>query len=119
MLRVWILGVALGSFAAGMVVGFALPELLAADGPGETPEQQYARNLIERYGLSAAQERSLRLVMQRDRERKLEIFDTADWSQLPAKLRNEHLAARRSTEQRIRALLDERQREQYDRDNNR
>ena len=114
--RVWILAVALGSFAAGMVAGLTLPEMIAADRAPQTPEQQYARDLAERYGLTSQQQRSLALVLRNDREQQLEILSSADWSQLPAALRSRRLAGQRLTEQRIRALLDEHQRLKYDRD---
>lgn len=114
--RLWVLAVALGSFATGMVVGFAVPEMLAADHAQASKPEDYANDLDERYSLSADQRRSAVMVFEQDQRRELEILKDADWSQLPQSLRNERLAAKRKTEQRIRFVLDEEQRALYDRD---
>ena len=103
--RVWILAVALGSFVAGLVVGFALPEMLAAPRMSDGPEV-YARHLADKYGLDKDQYKSLLM----------EILKNANWSQLPPAMRSAKLEANRKTEQRIRFVLDERQRALYDRD---
>ena len=113
--RVWILTVALGSFVAGLVVGFALPELLAAPRMLDGPEV-YARHLADKYGLDAGQYKSLLMVLQEGERRELEILKNANWSQLPPAMRSARLEANRKTEQRIRFVLDERQRALYDRD---
>lgn len=115
-LRIWILAVALGSFAAGMVIGVALPGMIAARPAADTPEQQYVREMAERYGLTAAQQRSLRLILQHDREQELEILSSADWGQLPKVLLNRRLEGQRMTERYIEALLDERQLALYQKD---
>ncbi|MCB9879122.1 MAG: hypothetical protein H6835_16120 [Planctomycetes bacterium] len=114
--RLWILAVALGSFAAGVVLGVAVPELWAQGRHEQTPEEDYVHEMATRYGLNAAQTRSLRLVLQHDRERQLEILRTADWSQLPPELQNRRLKEQRATELRILQILDERQRALYERD---
>ncbi len=113
--RVWILAVGLGSFAAGMVVGSVVPEMLAADREPDVVARN-ARRIAERYELTAEQERQLLLVLQEDRRLELEILESAEWDQLPPELRSRWLAAQRRTEQRIRFVLDERQRTLYDRD---
>lgn len=115
-LRVWILAVALGSFAAGMVLGFALPGMIAARPAADTPEQRYVREMAERYDLTGAQQRSLRLILQHDREQELAILSSAEWNQLPKVLLNRRLEAQRMTERYIEALLDERQLALYRRD---
>lgn len=112
---VWILAVALSCFAAGLVAGFAVPELLAAPRAVEGPEE-YARNLAEAYDLSGEQHQQLLMVLQEGERRELEILKSADWSQLPPALRAARLEANRKTEQRIRFVLDARQRALYDRD---
>jgi len=113
--RVWILAVALGSFVAGLVVGFALPEMLAAPRRSDGPEV-YARHLADKYGLDAKQYKSLLMVLQEGERRELEILKNANWSQMPPAMRSAKLEANRRTEQRIRFVLDERQRALYDRD---
>lgn len=114
-MRVWILAVAVGSFAAGAVVGYAVPGLLAAPLQPQGPEE-YARNLADKYGLSAQQRQRLLMVLEDGERRELEILKSANWSQLPPTLRGARLEANRKTEQRIRFVLDERQRALYDRD---
>lgn len=112
---VWILSVALGSFAAGLTVGYALPEVFAAPQQvGGT--QAYARSLAQKYGLSDAQQQRLLMVLQEGERLELEILKGAEWAQLPPALRGARLEVNRKTEQRIRFVLDERQRALYDRD---
>jgi hypothetical protein len=114
-LAAWILAVAVGSFAAGLVVGFAVPDVLAAPAALQGPET-YARNLADKYGLTPQQHQRLLMVLEDGERRELEILKRANWSQLPPALRGERLEANRKTEQRIRFVLDERQRALYDRD---
>ena len=118
-LRVWILAAALGSFAAGMAIGFLVPELSAADRGRQGAAghyEQYARQLVERYGLSPEQERLLRMVLQEDERLENQILRDADWSEMPPALNQQRLSLKRRTEQRIRYVLDEQQRERYDQD---
>jgi len=97
------------------VVGYGLPSLLAAPRRAEGAEV-YARNLVDKYGLTDAQHQSLLMVLQEGERRELEILKRAKWSQLPPALRGARLEANRKTEQRIRFVLDESQRDLYDRD---
>jgi hypothetical protein len=115
-LPVWILGATLGSFAAGMNVGLVLPKVFAGSGGALTPEAQYVRDLVERYHLTSAQERQLRLVLQSGREEELAVYSSTEASQLPPPIRNRVLAIRNHTEQRIRVVLDDHQRAQFDAD---
>lgn len=112
----WILAATLGSFAAGMNVGLAVPKVLAAGARVPTPDDLYVGDLVDRYGLTAAQERSLRLVLQSARDEEISIYTGAEASRLPPDIRREVLAVRSRTEQRIRALLDEGQRARFDAD---
>jgi hypothetical protein len=116
----WILGATLGSFAAGMNVGLVLPKVFAADSwstNGAPPaEAEYVRDLVARYGLSAAQERSLRFVLLSDREEQIAVYSRSELSQLPPAIRNQVLLVRSRTEQRIRAVLDADQRARFDAD---
>ena len=111
----WILAVAAVSFLAGLVIGFALPTLTTPAAAAEGPEA-YARTLARNYGLSDEQHQQLLMVLQEGERRELEILKSADWSQLPPMLRAARLEANRKTEQRIRFVLDARQRALYDRD---
>ncbi len=112
----WILGAALGSFAAGMNVGLVVPRVFAADGGMPAPDADYVRDLRVRYQLTSAQERTLRLVLQSARDEEIAIYTGAETAQLPPAIRSRVLAVRSRTEQRIRALLDVRQRAQFDAD---
>lgn len=114
-MRVWVLSVALACFAAGMFAGVALPELFAGEQPID-PTRLYVDDLAERYGLSATQRRSVDLVLEDARRQELEILRGADWSQMPKPLQAQWLVTWRKTEERIRFVLDERQRALYDRD---
>jgi hypothetical protein len=115
-LRLWILGVALGSFAAGMIVGHTLP-MTAATASATPPEDlAFAAELAERYGLSDEQHRQLRMVLQYAYEKDIGIWRSAQFSQLPPQLMREKLALSTATEARIRRLLTDEQRARYDRD---
>ncbi|MBM4060320.1 MAG: hypothetical protein FJ265_04360 [Planctomycetes bacterium] len=105
-----------------MNVGLAIPGARAAfDGDVGVPayvqeDQDYVRQIVRRYGLSSAQERSLRLVVQAAREEELQALSSAEAAQLPAALQNKLLAARSRAEQRLRVLLTEAQCARYDAD---
>ena len=107
---------ALVSFGAGAMCGYALHTTAAACSGAATPEADYAHELAMRYGLSSRQERSLRLVLQNDREQEIAILKSAEPNQLPPTLVSKLLAARNRTEQLIRAVLDDEQRSKYDAD---
>lgn len=115
-LRLWILGAALGSFAAGMNVGLAIPNILAGEtgSAGFDADRDYVQRLVARYGLTPEQERSLRLVMQAEREEKMQAWASAEVAQLPAALQNRLVAASRKSEQRLRKLMTAEQRARYD-----
>jgi hypothetical protein len=115
-LRLWILGAALGSFAAGMNFGLAIPAVVAAidDDAAADPDQAYVQTLTADYALTAAQQRSLRVVAQRWREEELAVFRGAELSQLSPAMQGQLLTVRTRLEQRIRALLDPEQLARYD-----
>jgi hypothetical protein len=112
-LRLWILGSAVGCFAAGMVVGHTFSH--AADSATEDIVEQ-VRDLTGRYGLSADQQQRLHLVLQHGREREIAILRSAQVDQLPPPQMAAVLKERNATEQRLRKLLDDEQRERYDRE---
>ena len=117
-LRLWILGAALGSFLAGMNVGLVIPKVVVAyDATAGVPEyEDYVRRIAAEYKLSAAQEHSLRLVMQAEEEEVNRALRSADMAQLPPPIRSKLLAARSKSERRMRAMLTDAQRERYDLD---
>lgn len=114
-LRLWILGVAFGSFTAGVFVGQvwrAEPAIAA----GLAREQAFAEELASRYGLSAEQHRKLFLVLQYSFDRWNEIMSTVRFEEVPQPQRSELQALGVLTEQRTRKLLDAGQLARYDRD---
>ena len=112
----WILGAAAGSFAAGLNLGLMVPELMAAtDAEHVSSDELFVRSMVADYGLSARQEKSLRLVLQKRRDDEFGVFRRAEFSQLPAAIQNRLLAVRDQAQRRIRAILDETQRARYDR----
>lgn len=116
-LGLWILGAALGSFAAGMNVGLVAPGLIAACGKGPAGlDSDYVARLVVDYGLTARQEQSVRLVLQRCHEEEMAAFRNAEASTLPQAIQNKLLEARGRMEKRIRAALDAEQRARYDLD---
>ena len=113
--RIWILAVALGSFATGILVGVVIPELFAADRRPQTPQEE-SEFLTSKYGLSGEQHRRLVMVFEEHHRIDLNILMSANPSQLSEDLRSKRLLQSRKTEQRVRFVLDEQQRALYDRD---
>lgn len=109
----WIVAVAVGAAALG-VLGGRLWATHAAVAPA--PDDSYAEQLIATYGLSRQQGWSLRLVLAADRASEDEIRRALKTHELPQELQARLLHARHLTRERIRALLDDEQRQRYDRD---
>src|SRR5262245_56091364 len=114
-LRLWIVGVALGSFATGLIVGGMLPGARAASVAMHDDNEQ-ALELRDRYQLTESQFRSVRMVLQKNREDELAIWLGAQQSQLPQELMGRLLQVRDKTKKRIRMVLDDEQRARYDED---
>lgn len=112
-LRLWILGAAFGSFAAGVNLGVLAPSLFAAEAE-PTADDGYVRALADDYGLTARQQRLLRLALRSRRDEELALIGTVEADQLPASVQQRMRAVQRKLEQRIRAILDEEQRARYD-----
>ncbi len=113
-LRLWILGAALGSFAAGMNLGLVAPKLFAAEDHRITGDEAYVRSIAADYGLTSQQETSLRMVMQTWRDEEVSVFrSAAEHSMLPPAIQSQLLAASGRLERRIVAILDEDQRARY------
>lgn len=112
--QLWILGAALGSFAAGMSVGVLVPQVFASESDAPFVDAGYVQEIVSKYGLSPDQERSLRLVLESWRLEEFQVLTSTEATQLPPQIQNRLLAARSRLEQRTRALLDEQQRARYD-----
>lgn len=116
-LGLWILGASVGCFAAGMNIGLLAPGLIdACSKPAPGPDTEFLAKLVADYGLTAKQERSVRLVLERCFEEEGAALRRVDVSTLPPAIQSEVLAARGRMEQRFRAVLDAGQRERYDND---
>jgi hypothetical protein len=113
--RVWVLAVALVSFATGLVVGVVIPELFAAEQRLDTPQEE-AEFLTTKYGLSKDQYRRLVMVFEEHYRVDWNILKSANPNQFREDLRSQRLLQSRKTEQRVRFVLDEQQRALYDRD---
>jgi hypothetical protein len=112
--RSWVFIAALASFAAGASIGLLIPHLAYG---GEAPageREQYVCRLAADLGLTASQERSIRLIMQNQLEQEIAVWQSASPDQLPPPTQNKLLKLRYQTEQRIRVVLDAQQRERYD-----
>lgn len=114
--RVWILAVALGSFVAGAVVGFLLPDMMASAAQMPATPEQEAAEISENYGLSAEQHRRLVMVFEEHERQDLNILKAAKPHQLDPELRHKRLLQSRKTQERVRFVLDAQQRALYDRD---
>lgn len=114
--RVWILAVALGSFAAGTVVGFLLPNMMASAAQIPATPEQEAGEITQKYGLSDEQHRRMVMVFEEQERQDLKILMAAKPHQLDPDLQSKRLLQSRKTQQRIRFVLDEQQRALYDRD---
>jgi hypothetical protein len=113
----WILGAAVGCFAAGMNVGLVAPGLIeACSKPPSGPDAEYLAQIVADYGLTSQQERSIRLVLERCREEETAARLSADLSTLPPAIQQAVLAARGRAENRFLAVLDAEQRARYDRE---
>ncbi|MCY2957614.1 MAG: hypothetical protein WCR59_03530 [Planctomycetota bacterium] len=99
-----------------MSVGLAFPSVVAAcstavDTSGS--DESFVRRFTADYGLGSNQQRQLRAVLQRRAESEREVFRAA--SDLPAAVAAGLEAVRRRASERVRALLNDQQRADYDR----
>ena len=120
--RSWMLAAAAGCFAAGAGVGLLIPRLAEAE---EMPRSAHAReqdeklvrDLVADHGLSDSQARSLRLILQDQREQEDQVIATllsTEADDLPPATKNRLRSLRFTTTQRIRVVLDPQQRARYD-----
>ena len=114
--QAWILGAALGCFAAGMTVGLVAPGIIdvLAGTAVPDPDVQYVRKLAADFDLSAGQERSLAMVVQYKRKAEDDLLRNAQPDQLPDPLKNQIMKVRREATERIRRVLTKEQRERFD-----
>jgi hypothetical protein len=102
--ELWVSLAVLLAFGAG----FATSNLLDRARPAEAT---YLEGLADRYDLSPSQIDAIRGVLDDEKEAIEAVLDDVD-----AKVKSDIAAARRGAEERIRGLLDERQRAAFDRD---
>ena len=111
----WILGAAVGCFAAGMNVGLVAPGLVdACRAKPPALDEDYIAKLVADYKLTAAQERTIRFVLERCVAEENAAYRLADPSTLPPAVQKGLLEARGRAEKRIMAVLDAEQRARYD-----
>jgi len=89
--------------------------MAAASHQPATPEQE-ALEITQKYGLTDEQHRLLVMVFEEQDRQHLNILVGAKPHQLDPELQKKLLFQSRKTQQRIRFVLDERQRALYDRD---
>ena len=106
---------ALGCFAAGMVIGSVCTKQVIHGQASPEPEHPYVEGLVADYGLSAAQVRSVQIVLQAERAEEQALRQGIGWNDLPPGAQAQLLAARARTRQRILALLDPEQRVAFER----
>ena len=116
-MQLWILGSAVGCFCAGMSAGMVLPDFVAAccrDDGQLSQDERYVRQLAADYGLSSRQQQELRIVMQRATDEKYEVYQHANFDQLPPSMQTALTAVTRRWSDRIRAVLTPEQQVRYD-----
>ena len=106
---------ALGCFATGMVIGSVCTKQVIQGQALPEPEHRYVEGLVADYGLSAAQVRSLQIVLQAERAEEQALRQGIGWNDLPPGAQAHLLAAKARTRQRILALLDPEQRVAFER----
>jgi hypothetical protein len=122
--RAWMLAATLGCFAAGTAVGLLIPRFAEAETMPRSAQEEFNMNakadnelvckLVADHGLTESQARSLRLIMQDQREQELELRLSAKVDELPQATQSRLLKLRYQTTQRIRVVLDPQQRARYD-----
>jgi|RhiMethySRZTD1v2_1073278.scaffolds.fasta_scaffold00700_14 hypothetical protein len=119
------LAAAAGCFAAGTAVGLLIPRFAEAEAmPSSSArareqDEKLVRDLVADLGLSGTQERSLRLILQDQREQEDQVIDrllTTEANDLPLATKNRLLWLRNRTTQRILVVLDPQQRARYERE---
>jgi hypothetical protein len=117
-LRLWILGAAVGCFAAGMTIGLLIPRTIAGASlfgvEDSASDEDYVARFALDFGLTSQQEHQLRCVRAMRRLDEFEVLKAADFAKLPPELQSQVLAARSREEARIRGLLDDKQRQRYE-----
>ena len=118
------LAAAAGCFAAGTGVGLLIPRFAEAEAMPRSAQEEFNMNtkadnelvskLVADHGLTQSQERSLRLIMQNQREQEFALRLCARVDELPAATQYRLQTLRYQTTQRIRVVLDPQQRARYD-----
>ena len=111
-LKTWITVVALVCLATGFAVGMAMPRVYASMYPDPGP--LHLQRMQEVYGLTADQIRVMKKVLM-DKELRIMAF-VVSAGQLPPEMDAHIKMINRQADDRIEAVLDSRQREQYRKD---
>jgi hypothetical protein len=110
----WFVGAVAGSFAAGVGIWLALPVAVEAFAGAESddPHAVYARDLAQRFDLTAEQQRLVQMVLEsRDLEQQRILL--RDMERLPAELQREVRDSFRRADERIKYVLTPEQRERF------
>jgi len=103
--------VGLAGLAAGLAMGLAMPQVYASVFPPPVDDDPHLTRMRERYALDRDQMRLVRAVI-KDRQARIMSFVVAG-GQLSAEMENTIKLIERQADDRIEAVLDSRQREQY------
>ena len=112
--RVWVLGIGLVGFLSGAALGWAGDRVIATWWPADSSEgnAEMLEILAQKYHLTREQQRQIRMVLKARDLRMLEEY-RKNALNLPVPLRSEIMSLRRHADERIYAVLTEKQREQY------
>ena len=107
--------ICLTSFGAGLGVGMAVPAAASdLDGrPGEQAREQDIARYREQFDLRPNQVSDLRAILQSLDDEKVRIVKSADYAELPPRLKDQWMHAQQQTDRRIEYILDEKQRAKY------
>jgi len=96
-----------------MSAGLALPGVVTACSADGGAADSYQRRLTVDYDLTTAQQRQLKIVLERQDVEELEVCRN-EFQSLPKDVQDAIIRARRRVEERIRALLDPDQLRRFD-----
>lgn len=113
-LKRWITCIGLAGMAAGAAIGLAMPQVYASVFPPVVEDDPHLLRMQDRYHLNGDQMRLIRTVI-KDRQARIMTF-VVSGGQLSAEMENTIKMIERQADDRIDAVLDSRQREQYRKD---
>ena len=113
-LKRWMTGIGLAGVAAGTAIGLAMPEVYASVFPTAVDDNPHLVRMRERYDLNTDQMRLIRAVI-KDRQARIMTY-VVSGGQLSTEMENTVKMIERQADDRIDAVLDSQQREQYRKD---